>query len=351
MAKLNIALLDRDKSFMNSVADFLQKKDITVSCFSNPTMLTDWIQAYPGYLDVLLVAQEWAQQDYGPKIKKVIILALNDDVENDIPAIFKYQPGERLVESILRIIAHGGKKDFVQSRTKMLGVCSAGGGAGKTALAAAVCCAAVDKGINVLYLNLEEIPAGHIFQGPSKRNFSHILYALKNKAANLSYRIEQTRCVDEKTKVHFLSPPDSAQEFYELTSEELTQLLIEFKAVGYDFVVVDLPAGLGPRTAAAAEVSDCMMYIIEDSPIGWQKHGTFMKELALVNPVGFARNRLVTVVNKIKLAANWDLDFSPVFKVPQGADPFILGSEGIVFAPPRDMLTAASYIVDYVCNN
>lgn len=350
MAKLNVAILDNDKLFMSSVADYLQKKDISVSSFSNQEKFLEWLEEYTGSFDVLLVSQDWAEHEYGSKIRLKIIMASDEDYESDTPAIFKFQPGERLLENIYRIMSHGKKKSADKSKTKMLGVFSASGGAGKSVIAAAICRAAADKGLNVFYLGMEDMPSsGLFFHGQGKRNMSYVFYNIKNKATNMSYRIEQTRCIDEHSKVHFICPPESAQEFFELSPDELQTLFGEFKATGYDLIVVDLPAGLNSITRAASEICDKMLYVIEDSVLGWHKYEVLVRETNLLKLSGFVTDRIIAVINKLKSNNHPEVEYYPVYRIPVLGDLFVQNDEGnTLFYPSRELLNTAHHITQQV---
>jgi len=178
----------------------------------------------------------------------------------------KYQHVERLIAGIFRVYSRSGTGNMLpelHKKTMVISVFSPAGGSGKTGISAGCSMLCAQRGKKVFYLNLESLSSAPLyFKGESSRNFSNIIYYLKEKDCNIALKLEAATCSDAGSGVCFFLPPDSSTEMGELTPEELDRLINGFRQLScYDIVFIDMPAGLDRNVISLLKASDVVVQV------------------------------------------------------------------------------------------
>ena len=295
MAKLNLVIADTDESYVEGLYNFIMghyANRFHVRSYTKKSCLYNFLSQNVDQIDILLVSLDlYSAAIPQDTVKTLIILsagklALQID-ERD--CINKYQHGDKLIKNIIQIftdrnqgaipVAAGNKQ------TKIVGVYSPIGGAGKTTLAVGLSMISAGMGSSVFYLNLENIHSTQaFFKCEHNQNLSNILYHLKEKNKNMILKIEACRCIDEANGVHYFLPPDSVGEMDDMLPEDLQELLRQFKIMGeYHVVFVDMSSSFDRRNIAIMEACDDIIVIAAQGNAEQMKMNAFKQELDIIS--------------------------------------------------------------------
>ncbi len=309
MSRLSLVVADLDRDYLSRLERFLMvnyPQRFDIYSFSSRGKLSEFL-SNPEKKDILLINGILFKQELDLKNIETVVLLKGDGLDappEGMDAVNKYQHAEMLVADILRIYAAKSRKDAVvqgHAFTRVVGVCSAAGGTGKSGIAAGCSVLSSKRGRRAFYLNLEDIPStGLFFRGESPQSFSNVLYHLKGKGGSLGLKLEGAKCCDPETGVYYFAPPDSALEMDELAAEDISRLILEMKAAGlYDTVIIDLSAGLNQRNHSVLKNCDIIFCILTDQEACRMKTGILLKGMeTLDGKYGTAlAEKLVLVMN------------------------------------------------------
>jgi MinD-like ATPase involved in chromosome partitioning or flagellar assembly len=271
LGRLSLVIADYDAEYLQNFEKYLityHPKRFEMTSFSAAEPLNEYLRG-PHKTDILLVSSKMYKEitDTG-KQEIVLILSENGSPAQPGPeAVDKYQHMDRLISEVLRLYSLGSRKECTVSGnkgTRIISVVSPAGGTGKSSIAAGCSILCAGRGMKAFYLNLEEIPSTEIFfHGDSKQNFSNVIYHLKGSSPNLWLKLEAAACADAGTGVHFFRSAANILDMNELTEEDLSRLLFEFrKSSAYNAVFIDLPTGLNTRNSSVLKYSDEILMIL-----------------------------------------------------------------------------------------
>lgn len=271
MGRLSLVIADYDAEYLQNFEKYLityQPKRFELTAFSAVDPLNDYLGELHK-IDILLVSSKMYKEIIktgNPEI--VLILSDNESVAQAGPeAVNKYQHMDRLISEVIRLYTIRSKKDCPISGnegTRIISVVSPAGGTGKSSIAAGCSILCAGRGMRPFYLNLEDIPStGMFFHGDSKQSFSNVIYQLKGNSPNLWLKLEAARCIDSRTGVHFFKPAENILDMNELSEQEISRLLFEFrKSSAYSAVFIDLSSGLNERISTVLKYSDVILLVL-----------------------------------------------------------------------------------------
>lgn len=252
--KIKVAMLDRDIHYLNRIVAVLGTKfadKLEISSFTKPEVAFDEIESR--HIDVLIAADCFdIECEKLPKQCGFAYFVENHDIETvkGEQAICKYQKPDMIYKQILSIFAECAD-DITEINTgeaeqcKVISFLSAAGGTGSSTAAAACAVRFAQKGHRVLYLNLEQFGSADVFfQGDGVGNFGDIIYAIKSKKGNLSFKLEST-VKQDISGVYFYSATPMALDMAELTSEEVRNMISNIRIYGeYEYIILDMDFSL-----------------------------------------------------------------------------------------------------------
>ena len=271
MGRLSLVIADYDAEYLQNFEKYLityHPKRFELTSFSS----ADHLNAYLGEfhkIDILLVGSKMYKEMIGtgnPEI--VLILSENESIaQTGAEAVNKYQHMDRLISEVLRLYTLRSRKDCRVScneGTRVISIVSPAGGTGKSSIAAGCSILCAGRGMRAFYLNLEDIPStGMFFHGDSRQSFSNVIYQLKGSAPNLWLKLEAAGCTDTGTGVHFFRPAENILDMNELTDQDISRLIYEFrKSSAYNVVFIDLPTGLNERNSSVLKYSDAVLLVL-----------------------------------------------------------------------------------------
>lgn len=271
MGRLSLVIADYDAEYIQNFEKYLityHPKRFELSSFSAAEPLNAYLGA-SHKIDILLVSSKmYMELNNTGKQEIVLILSENGSVTPpELETVNKYQHMDRLVSEVIRLYTLASRKECPVSGnegTRIISVVSPAGGTGKSSIAAGCSILCAGRGMRVFYLNLEDIPSTEMFfRGDSKQSFSNVIYQLKGSSPNLWLKLEAARCIDTGTGVHFFRPAANILDMNELTDQDMSRLLFEFrKSSAYNAVFIDLPTGLNERYSSVLKYSDEILLIL-----------------------------------------------------------------------------------------
>lgn len=308
MRKLSLAIADKDEYFAKSLENYLMvhySQRFDIFSFSAPEFLAEYQNNCKKRLDILLFSPQFASQALYNADVQIALVDTDVTVPGESISICKFQHAEKLVSDIFHIYSQKYGDNFIphgQRKVIISAVFSPAGGSGKSSIAAGCSILCARMGMKTLYLNLESIPSTSLFfKGSAGRNFSNVIYYLKEKDSNLALKLESSKCVDPESKVHYFQPPDNVLEMMELKPDDIESLISCIRSSAqYDAVFVDMADGLDPCSLSILKACDVI--------IGISLPGTVssLKSEALSTAIGILEKKYsmeltgktITVLNK-----------------------------------------------------
>lgn len=272
MRSKNLVVCDTEEEYAKALAMyFMRKKELMLqvhvcSSISHAEALGEEIQT-----DILLVAAEYAKKvQEKVKAEKVFLLSTGKkfNEKTEFPVLFKYQPGERMLGSILRECADlFDAGDMVQGisgnkERKIIGVFSPVCRIGKTMYALKLG-EELAESENVLYLNLEVFAGlgGHFEQ--SGQTLSDVLYYARQEKGNLGLLL--TTLVCHRGNLDYVQPMPVSEDMKEIRGPEWVELMKKILEQSiYETLVLDIGDGIPELYTLLKCCTEIHMPVLED---------------------------------------------------------------------------------------
>ncbi|MEN8907831.1 MAG: hypothetical protein ABF289_17915, partial [Clostridiales bacterium] len=280
-----------------------------INSFTEKNIFLKYLNEETDKIDILLISyMNYSDDIYSEKINTMIVLTegnINKDF-NGVKAINKYQRVSSLVSEILNIFSESTQEEVYlpvgEKKTKIIGVYSISGGAGKTSVSAAASIISARNNKEIFYLNLESINSSlRFFESNSNHSISKLFYYIKERDKNLQLKIEAIKSVDTNYNVHYFQPQDSALELDDLKPDELTLLVDKFRLMGqYEFVFIDMNNAYDNKNIELIKACDKVIVLLDYNPISDYKVNIFEREIDILsNRLGInIFDKLMPVINK-----------------------------------------------------
>lgn len=312
MKKMQLILLDSDSLFLKSFNEYIISSNLhskfDIKLFSTKESMKSFLASEQGY-DILLVKPALYSKEMLVNEKSMVVFLQEGEsqAEEGIFEVFKYQPLNKLLSSILAIyyehftsfsgLARKGIK------TKVISIYSPVGGSGKTTIAVNISRQLALKGHKVFYLNLELLNSTSLyFRSQGDQPSLQILYYLKARPDQLLAKVEALKKYDDQSKVDYFDLPPCPDEMMAITKEEikkLVQALIETEQ--YDYILIDLDSSIHERNIAAFEESNQVVWLLNNDIQSFQKTAALLERLddcigtehGLAEKASFVMNRFM----------------------------------------------------------
>ena len=246
MKKQTFVICDQETGYACSLMEYLNQRNnlpFDVQVFSSRESLLRFTKE--NETDLLLICAGMMCRELGEqKIGRIVLLSEGEVAREyaGFPAIYKYQPSEKLVEELMEdyaqmAVLHAALQ--IRKQMELIGVLSPLGRCGKTCFALTLGQILAEKR-GVLYLNLEEY-AG--FESLMEREFSmdilDVMYFIRQKKENAIFGLHAA--LQKLGKLDFVPPAFSAGDLRDVRAEEWIRLLEDLASCGgYDTVILDL---------------------------------------------------------------------------------------------------------------
>ncbi len=370
MERFRLVIADRDRRFLKAINNYFISQKLNsfeLISISDYERLNQQLQTIEGSLDLLLINKELLLPELNVSKAAIVIELLEEqEAEEELPrkGIYKYQPGDRLVNQILQLLyeAKPGRNLLITKKEEaslILLFYSPSGGIGLTSACIAAARATAQLGGKVLYLNFEAIPSHALLLKPNDTlNASKLYYAIKKRSSNIMLKLEANVLADTDSGLHYLAPADSLLELEELTVEDLQLLLSSLKESRlYDYIFIDSSPQFNIKTKFLMVECDTMVLMSEASTIGSLKLSMLERELMRNNLDAQITDKLVLLQKAY--ADGEDIRTSKlnphagaVYKLPVMTDIYINRAMGLDFNGESECIrTMSAFAGDLIKSN
>lgn len=311
MKKIRIVIADHEKSYIESLSNYLRSSDEATrfisTYFTSKTALQQFLSSNE-VVDVMLISPALYDKSlHIPKETSLIFLDDNEMKEQDThrQSVYRYQRLNQLISNILAIYydnnQQAGKLLARSKQTEVLTVYSPLGGTGKSTVAANLSKQLAQNNLKVFYLNLELFNSTSIyFQSEEDNPSLQIFYFVKSESPQLLSKIESLKKYDAYSKVSYFDIAISADELLEISEDDVKRLINGIVGTGtYDYIVVDLDSSLHERNIAALKECDRIIWPITNDEQSYLKTVSFLAEEAkLIGKENVIKDKLLLIMNK-----------------------------------------------------
>lgn len=257
---------------------------IQLRVFTNLDALRHYSQLKPN-ATVFLVDSAWRELlDYegSPLFHEAAKVIVTEHEPNDESEINAYQPLSHFFEQVWNRgssdrMKHSQMNPFLMNRStdfKVVTVCSAGGGSGKTMTAFQIARYAAANGVRVFYWNLGYYPEWMLLctdeaELPQASNsFSQLMYYLRNdKGFKRDIPVDSFTFHVAPLRADTFDPSSKHEEWKEFGEKELGDVLRWLEGTGrYDLVLIDTTDGIPYLDGVLRLSSDIVWLILDDLP-------------------------------------------------------------------------------------
>ena len=276
--RIKLAVVVNDKNYLSRICSVLDTEyadKLETYYFSDINFVTDSLKNGEKY-DVILADTSFDVVDER-FLKKSVFAFFSDsnDIETykDKPCIGKYQKVDVIFREILRLYSEQANNNVVfkssdNSGCSVISVVSAAGGVGSSTIAAAIALHKQQSGANVIYINLEAFGSTNMFfSAPGEGDFSNIIFALKSKKSNLSFKLD-SEVKNSPEGVAFFDECRVALDKNSITTEECEHLIDEIVLKGnYNYVIVDADFSLSEHHLNILNKSDKVVFVTDGTEL------------------------------------------------------------------------------------
>ena len=308
MSLIKLIIMDDDDEYSFNLCSFLTHNysdSLFVNYCSNSCKIEEWIEKHNP--DIILTCEK-NYYDIRKKFDKTIILlsrGANPTHLKDIPTIYKYSNINKLAGIIIDNFINSGNiiKSIKEKTAKIVSVYSASGSVGKTTVARILSSTCSLIGLKVFYLNLEQFQFTNLnFSSNNDYSLSDILYYVREKDKNLSTKLIPMRCQDNSSNVFFFMSPNNPFEINDILPEDI-EFLLKTLQKEYDLIVIDLDSHINNTILEVFNISDEILYILENEEICLHKTSIFLEGLSKLpsssNQYTYLLQKIVYVANKV----------------------------------------------------
>lgn len=324
--KIKLAILDKDLNYLTRVSAALSGKyadQLELYTFSDLKTALQMISS--AKIDVFLVNEEFdaapgalpRQCGFARIVETPGISTLNGET-----AVFKFQRAELLYRQVLGIFAERNagisESGAETSAANIVAFSSPAGGVGTSTLSAACAINFAAQGRRTLYLCLDPFGSADLFfTGEGQSDLSDIIFALKSKKTNMAMKLES--CVKRSASgVFFYSEPKVALDLFELSDDEIVQLVNDLRQTGgYEYIVLDLRFDMSGRTRNIFRQAQKLVWVSDGSELANHKIYRAYKSLEIceLNEEYPLTNRLCLAYNRFSSKTGRQIEDLPVESV------------------------------------
>lgn len=339
MIVLKAVLVSRDKDYIQAWLDYVQ------SSSSSSTMrfiaFSQW-EAFRNHMDELdeqelpdlIIAEPeflnpWLMNGGDASGIPWLMLSEGTDEGHEAKRLMKYQPLPALLESVRRASRQPRSKRSRHSgqETLTIGVLSASGGSGKTAVALHMAKQLGLAGYSVLYLNLETLDSSFPFLEKGLRRgsqhhveavtgLSRLLYDLKARKRevtsgtdlDISVTGQMKTIVEyvvghEALKADVFWPLANRKEMLQMSKADTVDLIRYLTDSGqYEVLILDGDSGWDERSEGILKTADTFVWLVEDDIAAMHRWGQWLQhnERTRTELLGSMLERTYFVINKYR---------------------------------------------------
>lgn len=236
--------------------------------------------------DLLIISDSYPEEDRKQvNAGKIIVLTGRGNISQETDVIYKYQPGEQILDEILKLCEEVYLENelffssALKKKGKIVGIFSPVHRIGKTTYALELGeNMAVSQ--NVLYLNLELYGGigGHFEKGG--QTLEDVLYYARQEKGNLGFML--TKVVKRKGNLDYILPVPVSEDIKAIRTEEWVFLLKQIAEQSiYETVILDIDEGIRDVYELLNVCTEIHM-LMDDTSYSKAKIEQFERELTLL---------------------------------------------------------------------
>jgi len=298
---LRIAVADENEEYLDRLVSVLEEyKDLNLSVYTDKNSLETALVSRT--FDILLFDSDLYDGQTALKKNTLAVMLLDED--KVVPAacqsfhkINKYQRISSIYKQVLELYS-----EICQDVGELMGrrpVVSAAfyspvGGSGKTTLALVAATKLAMHGYRTFYINFEDIASEdcYLTQGGEK-GVSELAGFL---GSEINFPMKLQSLLQTKTdNLYYLKHFDSPNDLYEMTDQEIGELLMEISRSGlFEYIIVDMGVALDVRALSIFEQMQKIVLVEKPDTIAIHKMKCFMAQTHILNAYG---QKMVRVLN------------------------------------------------------
>lgn len=313
MQKSILVIADPDETYMGFVAKFLRTTDYStafdIRLFASAEHLQRFLKA-TSKIDVLLISPQLTftmTENTHLKVKLCIDLIETSMEGKHTPYIFKYQPLNQLLMQVVQHVEDQqvsceDAQDEINknSLTKLFGVYSSTGGAGKTAFSMHLGSHLVRSGNKVFVLDLQSHPIHDVmFDSTEPKDAAQFYYYLQSKPDRLHEEWQQFIRTDAQTGIDFFGWTFRLEDTREVSAKHIRWILKLIQSSGqYDAIVIDMDHTLTEKESSVFLASDHIYWLLTPDVQCFHKSWRLWSEYEHWFQVKEGRGQLHIVLNR-----------------------------------------------------
>ncbi|WP_438445792.1 hypothetical protein [Gorillibacterium sp. sgz5001074] len=297
MKKIRLGLYSTDAEYLLRASAYIRassyRERFRLALFTELGHCLTYLEGQEG-LDVLLAELEPGQsliQDRTADADCTLIVLSEDSVMCDLGSkVFpKYQPVNKLLDAVLLVLNQGQDQTEASAsdRSPIMAVYSASGGSGKTVFAYTAAGLLAKMGLRPIAISLEGLPSScWSSEADEEDGYGRALYHAGKGPAYMS-KVEECFKWNAERRFHYLPASRHPDELLQMGEQE-TAALIHAAAASPkgNVLILDLDSGRDPRTMAALQACDTLVFLVPNHMWGRGKASGMLMELTGSNRQG-----------------------------------------------------------------
>lgn len=298
---VRIAVADENGEYLKRLVHVLEEyKDLSLSVYTDKSSLETALVSRT--FDILLFDSDLYDGQIALKKNTLTVMLLDEDKVvpetcRHFHKINKYQRISRIYRQILELYA-----DICQDVRELMGqrpVISAAfyspvGGSGKTTLALAAAAKLAMRGYRTFYINFEDVASEDCYLPQTGEKGVSELAGCLGSETNFPMKL-QSLLQTKADNFYYLKHFDSPNDVYDLTEQEIGELLMEISRSGlFDYIIVDMGVALDAKAQSIFEHMQKIVLVEKSDAIAVHKMKCFMAQTHILNVYG---QKMVRVLN------------------------------------------------------
>lgn len=298
---VRIAIADKNEEYLERLVSVLEEyKDLNLSVYTDRSSLETALTSRT--FDILLFEPEL--YDGQTALKKDTLAVMLWDEDKGIPStcrdfrkINKYQRISSIYKQVLELYS-----EICQDVGELIGrrpvvsvaFYSPVGGCGKTTLALTAASKLAMRGFKTFYINFEDIASEDCYLPQTAEKGISELAGFLGSGINFPMKL-QSLLQTKMDNLFYLKHFDSPNDIYEMTEQEIGELLTEISRSGlFEYIVVDMGVSMDAKTMSIFEQMQKIVLVEKPDSIAVQKIKCFMAQTHVLNAYG---QKMVRVLN------------------------------------------------------
>ena len=285
---ISMAIADPDKEYLYRLTEVLQQnRGLNISAFTSLENLRKAMENTR--FDVLLFDPDISGERISLSDFRLAVCLYSEECRGaelyrDCRKVLKYQRVSNIYKYILGEYADkAGYSMDLDSRTdtRLIGVYSPCGGAGKTTLSLALACRLRALGNRVLFLSLEQFDSSPVVQEPGEEGITALVEAVNDEKIN--FRMKLTAVARHGLEnVDCLTGFRRLVDYEAVTGDEISRVLQALKKDSdYQYIVVDMESNLDAVNREAFRLADQIVLVEKPGETANHKMKTFLEQAAV----------------------------------------------------------------------